>query len=211
MISSQKKIIRFAIALCGFYLVLSIATHFCGDFLIRLQLPIYSAVINLASSELQLDSIALKQRDGENRGKDDFSVKEVVAVVHNTQAMQFQKGTMPANIPIKLSTPQGYPLQHPLIIFSILLAWPYICGFKKLLLLLISVPFLLLVSAIDIPFVLLGSGYDLIYSTLEPQLIKSSWYIGYMDFLNGGGRIALSIAAAILCIGLLARIFDKHA
>jgi hypothetical protein len=48
--------------------------------------------------------------------------------------------------------------------------------------------------------VLLGSIDDLILANVAPG--TSSFLVGWMDFMNGGGRLALSVAAALAAVGV---------
>ncbi len=172
-----------------------------GEYLLKILLPLYSFAIDVISTELQVESISLASNG---------STKQILAVVTNPSPLHVSSSVLPAGIPIQLSTLQGHSLQHFIVIYSILLA--YICGIdkKKYKLLLTSIPFYLAVEFIDIPLVLLGSGYDLIYSNLAPDLISGSIQIMAMDFLNGGGRIALSIFAAVCSIGTYKFISNGH-
>ena len=191
---SNNLKIRFGACLIVSYIVLSALMLLFGDYYIKLLLPFFSLAIDMISTELQVESISLGTQG---------STQQILAVVINPEPLHFQTVSMPAKIPMQLSTLQGHVLQHIIIIYSLLLAYPPVFKADKLKLLLISIPFLLVVEFIDIPIVLLGSAYDLIYSNLATDLVKSSPLITMMNFLNGGGRLALSVAAAICSIGVL--------
>jgi hypothetical protein len=68
--------------------------------------------------------------------------------------------------------------------------------------LLLSVPALLLVEALDVPFVLRGSVEDLVRYQLAPETLKTNWLVIWMDVMNSGGRLALSLAAALGVLGI---------
>lgn len=190
-ISFKTDALKFGIGIIICFCLLNVVMFFWGEYLLKLLLPFYSLAIDIISTELEVESISLGMQG---------STKQILVVVKNPQQLNFGATSMPAGIPMQLSTLQGHALQHLIIIYSIILAWPPMFSKNKLMLLLTSVPFLLMVELIDIPFVLLGSGYDLIYSNLAPHLATSAPSIMFMDFLNGGGRLALSIAAAICTI-----------
>lgn len=196
MISSRDTL-KFGVTLLVSYCLLTLIMVAFGEYLLRILLPLYSFFINIISTELQVQSIAL-----DNSG----TTKQILTVVINPELLHLGKSSLPAGVPIQLSTLQGHSLQHLIIIYSILLAWPPILSnnkqlaTNKLKLLLISLPFVLIVEFFDVPFVLLGSAYDLIYSNLAPELVTSSLMIKFMDFLNGGGRLAFSLTAAIFTL-----------
>jgi hypothetical protein len=56
----------------------------------------------------------------------------------------------------------------------------------------------LLVELLDIPFILLGSAQDLMAANFAST--ESSLAIEWMNFMNGGGRQALSLFAAMLAV-----------
>jgi hypothetical protein len=63
----------------------------------------------------------------------------------------------------------------------------------------ISLPILLLLEMLDVPLVLLGSIEDVILANIANS--TSSLLVVWMNFMNGGGRLALSIVAALAAIG----------
>jgi hypothetical protein len=82
---------------------------------------------------------------------------------------------------------------------SLLVAWPAASISRRIALLAIAVPLLLLVEMLDVPLVLLGSMDDLILANVAPG--TSSFLVVWMYFMNGGGRLALSVAAALAAVG----------
>lgn len=108
---------------------------------------------------------------------------------------------IPAGLGINGSTLLGHALQPPLLIFTLLLACLFMAPGGKTGPILLSLPFLLLVEALDVPLVLVGSIYDILHvnfaaSSAIPMQTR------IMHFLNGGGRQALSLTAAIAAIVL---------
>jgi hypothetical protein len=83
---------------------------------------------------------------------------------------------------------------------SLLVAWPVTSITRRIALLCMSVPLLLLVEMLDVPMVLLGSIEDLILANVAPD--TTSFLVGWMNLMNGGGRLALSIAAALAAFGV---------
>jgi hypothetical protein len=58
-----------------------------------------------------------------------------------------------------------------------------------------SIPLLLLVELLDVPLVLVGSVQDLLLASLAPDRLSHDPWVAWMDFLNGGGRLALALMA----------------
>ena len=77
---------------------------------------------------------------------------------------------------------------------------------RRIALLVIAVPFLLLVEMLDVPLVLLGSIEDLILTNVAPT--TNSLLVNWMNFLNGGGRLALAIVAVTASVGIF-RILER--
>jgi hypothetical protein len=94
---------------------------------------------------------------------------------------------------------------------SLLAALPVSNIQHRIALLFMAVPLLLLVEMLDVPMVLLGSIEDLILANVAPT--ADSFLVGWMNFMNGGGRLALSIVAALIAFGggrILSSIWLHH-
>jgi hypothetical protein len=57
---------------------------------------------------------------------------------------------------------------------------------------------------LDVPLVLLGSIEDLLIANIAPDTF--SFLVAWMNFMNGGGRLALSIVAAFATVGFVRRL-----
>jgi hypothetical protein len=91
---------------------------------------------------------------------------------------------------------------HPLIVLSILVAWPGLRWRDRCKVLLLLVPFLLLVEMVDIPILLATRCRQMmqidLYNDLQATSTLGSFWIGC---LHAGGREALSILAISLALG----------
>jgi len=91
---------------------------------------------------------------------------------------------------------------HPIIIFSILLAWPALVWRDRIMLWLLVLPFLIILEMVDIPIVLATRCVEAMQASLlnDPSAGKSlgSYWVA---FLHTGGRAALSVMAAGLALG----------
>lgn len=103
-------------------------------------------------------------------------------------------------IPMTSSTLLGHVLLHPIVMLLIVLAWPTAGLQRKGLYVLAAIPFLVIVELLDVPLILLGSLQDLVLSNTASDALRFAPLLIWMNLLNGGGRIALSVAAALLAI-----------
>lgn len=91
---------------------------------------------------------------------------------------------------------------HPIIIFSILFAWPGLIWQDRFKVFLLALPCLLMVEMVDIPLLLGTRCMELMRAKLlqDPSAEKSlgSYWVA---FLHTGGREALSILAVGLALG----------
>lgn len=108
---------------------------------------------------------------------------------------------IPAGLGMNGSTLLGHALQPPLLMLTLLLAWLFLAPGPKAGPILLSLPLLLLVEAVDVPLVLVGSLHDILHANFAPHSPAPITVRG-MHLLNGGGRQALSLAAAITAITL---------
>ncbi|MDA8259294.1 MAG: hypothetical protein M0Z99_27260 [Betaproteobacteria bacterium] len=178
-----------ALFLAAYLALLGLSLQF-GRYYVELLLPLYRWEIGGLSPGYHINSLAL----ADNRGEAVVAltlglVRDIVVAGH----------LLPSGGSISSSTLAGHALQHPLLMLSLLAAWPAAGISRRIALLAIAVPFLLLVEMLDVPLVLLGSIEDLILANVAPG--TTAFLVVWMDFLNGGGRLALSIAAALAAVG----------
>jgi hypothetical protein len=93
---------------------------------------------------------------------------------------------------------------HPIILFSIIAAWPWAPVRTRLILLLLSLPFLLFVEILDIPLLLAIRCEESVQRTIYTNPDAARGFGSYwVAFLHTGGRAALSILAFGLSYGCL--------
>ena len=186
---NRKALIKFAtLFLLAYTVLLALSLQF-GRQYVELLLPLYRWEIGWCAPEYRIQSLTVQ----ENRGE------AVVSLNLKLVQYTFVAGQLlhPGG-DITSSTLAGHSLQHALLIFSLLAAWPASAISRRLALLCLAVPLLLLVEMLDVPLVLLGSIEDIILANVAPT--ASSFLVGWMNLLNGGGRLALSIVAALLAV-----------
>lgn len=114
----------------------------------------------------------------------------------------FGDRSVPAGVPMESSTLLGNMLQPLVLMLSLISAAALLQGKHALALLILAAPSAAAVVMLDAPLVLVGALEDLVSSTMSPSgAIWSPWVI-WMDFLNGGGRLALAICAALAVIAV---------
>ena len=188
---NKKALLKFAALFLLAYTVLLVLSLQFGRQYVELLLPLYRWEIGWCAPEYRIQSLAVQEDRGE----------AVVSLNLKLEQYTFAAGQLlQPGINISSSTLAGHSLQHALLIFSLLAAWPATGISRRFALLCLAVPLLLLVEMLDVPLVLLGSNEDIILANVAPT--ASSFLVDWMNFLNGGGRLALSIAAALLTVAM---------
>lgn len=187
---NRRSLLKFtAIFLVAYLGLLALSMQY-GQRYTELMLPLYRWEIGWFTPDYRILSLGLQ----DNRGE------AVVALnLHLMRYLVVEGHPISPGGTISSSTLAGHTLQHALLMFSLLAAWPVRGLSQRGLLLVSAVPFLLLIEMLDTPLMLLGSMDDLILANVAPD--SSSFLIYWMHFLDGGGRLALSIAAALAAIG----------
>lgn len=194
-----SPLFRTALELVGAFLALTLLALAVGHYYVELWMPLYRAIAGWLLPEYRVVDLVLRQGANET----------VLALTAETaENMIIGLKYLPAGVGMTSTTLAGHALQYPVIIFSLLLAWPTVAWRDRWRLALYGIPLLVVVALLDMPFVLAGAIQDLMLGTLAPDQALSSMLIGWVHFLNGGGRLVLSITAALLAVGgyfLLAR------
>ena len=105
--------------------------------------------------------------------------------------------TLPAGTVLQSSTLIGHLWQPLIVMLSLVSTFALVYRISRYTLLLISIVTAGLLLMLDVPFVLIGALQNL----LVPETLSAS--IVWMNFLNGGGRLAMGIAAALLVLAPL--------
>ena len=186
-----SPLFRTALELVGAFLALTLLALTLGHYYVELWLPLYRLAAGWLLPEYRVVELVLRQ-----------GANEMVLALSAETARNMVIGLkfLPAGIGMTSSTLAGHVLQHPVIIFSLLLAWPTVPWRGRWRLVLCGIPLLVVVALLDVPFVLAGALQDLVLGSIAPDQASSSILIGWMHFLNGGGRLVLSIMAALLAV-----------
>lgn len=174
----------------GFLLIwglLNGAAWHWGDQFARAVIPLYKYTFAVLTDHYELQSLRLElQREPY------FKI-----AVKTTGDRVLNQMPVPNGIEITSQTLQGHAFQPAIVALSLLVIWPFREAWRRDLVLLMAVPGLFLVITIDIPLIFLGSLEDFVLFNFHPEALRHSMAVQCMHFLNGGGRLLLSILAVI--------------
>lgn len=179
-----------ALFLIAYLALLGLSLQFSHQF-IELLLPVYRWEIAQLMPDYRILNLTLQDNRGE--AVIALSLKLVHYIVVEGR-MIFPGGN------ITSSTLAGHSLQDAVLMLSLVAAWPANTQ-RRVVMFLAVVPILLLVELLDTPLMLMGSINDLILANIAPDTATFSVY--WMHFLDGGGRLALSIAGSLLAVGIV--------
>lgn len=162
--------------------------------------PLYQWEISLLAPQLEVITVNVVALQGERVVRLDAQARAGVV---------FGQYFFERAVPMNSSTLLGHVVLHPIVMLLIVLAWPTASIKHKGLYMLAAVPFLVVVELLDVPLVLLGSLQDLILSNTPWGSKSFAPLVTWMHLLNGGGRIALSVAAAVLAIATVHALAPK--
>lgn len=172
---------------CG----LNAAAWAWGDQYVRVFLPIYQWSFERLTPYLEIQSMRIELENGER----------VVKVRARTAGVrQLDAGRLQAGVPISSSTLAGHALQHAIVVLTMIFIWPTRVWWEHGVFVAFSIPALIIVEALDIPLVLAGAMEDLVLSNFDPGKLPSSPLVQGMHFMNSGGRLAVSLVAAMLVV-----------
>lgn len=163
------------------------AAHAWGWDYVNLWLPWYREVLDWVLRDFAVSSLTLVWRNGEWHVAGEF-VSERLIPAHGR--------VLPAGVGVSASTLMAHALKHPLILAAAVLAWPGLTWRGRVARLLLSLPFLPLLATLDVPLVLASAVGDLVSWMASPQADAASGLADWSKVLDGGGRMALGIAAA---------------
>lgn len=171
-------------------LAVLIAPHY-----VALWLSLYKPVIAWLLPDFRVVDISLKSQAADH---------VVSLTLETARPLWVGAKRLPAGVSVSSSTLQGHAVQHLVVVLSLLLVWPlgrHKRWTHRAVLLLFAAPALLIVEVLDIPFVLAGAITDLLLYQFSPSELEFSWLVRWMNLLNTGGRLALSLAAGLIAIG----------
>ena len=118
----------------------------------------------------------------------------IQASMTTRESFIFAGHTLPAGTALQSSTLVGHLWQPLILMFSLVSTAALVQGKNVFALIPLCLATAGLLLMLDVPFVLVGALHDL----LAPERF-SAWVV-WMNFLNGGGRMALAFVAAFLVL-----------
>ncbi len=185
-----KGVIAFLIA----YPLLTIIGLSYGEAYGRACFPLYRLTLDVVAPDFTVARLKV------NRPRHE---KLIVARFVSQAEIPSEGRSLPAGAEIKASTLLGHAVQHLILMYTVIVAWltmqsaslrRWIVTFG------VSVPVLAAVEALDVPFVLAGSVADLVLFELAPGQLATSPLVNWMNFLNGGGRLALALVGGAVAV-----------
>lgn len=188
---NKKELIRTIIVLCSSLVVLLIAFTQVGSFYARLLFPLFRWEIHLLAPEVEQLSIELEDHQGQ----------QMVAMTIRVTADAPGQPRLSKTVTVHWPPINMYI--HPIIMFSILAAWPRIAFKERVKLFGIGLLFLLLVEMLDIP--LLTASRSKVHAqslVSKGSPLAALMHEYWLRFLNNGGREFLAIFSGLLAVGV---------
>lgn len=172
------------------------AALFAGPFA-QACLPLWRTVLAIVVPEFRLIDLSVVDSGRERVVRARFGWQPVVAIGDRVLQPD-SRGEAVA------STTLGYATLGPAIAASVCLAWPFASAGRRRAEAVRRAAALavacLVLSALDVPAVLAGQVWQQVLATFAPQ--HQSTLVSWSEFLTGGGRLALGIAAGVLAVGV---------
>jgi hypothetical protein len=177
------------------YIILLMIFSQLGPFYFRLFEGIFRWEIDLLYPQFRVSSIQMEDYQGQQMISLTVKLKENIILPDGTVLHT-------AGRPYTSKTISINQYLHPILVFSILAAWPGILLRDRFKVLLFTLPFLVIVEMLDIPILLSTRSDEAMRANLlKDSLADKSFGSYWAAFLHTGGRAALSITAAGLGFG----------
>ena len=183
-----KAAIRFVLAL-GVLLVLG---HVYGKILTTALLPVFRWEITQLDDAYQVLDLALSQQGADTVVRLQAGLARILVV--GGKVLQPDPRAR-----ADVSTLAGHVTQPAILALALILAWPTRrAAIEYPLRILVACVGIALVILADVPLVLWAELWDIHVSAFEPD--RFSPLLIWRDFLQGGGRFVLGLAAGVLAV-----------
>lgn len=204
--------------------LLTLVTHQMSDDIINAMLPLYEWMLKQLEYRFDQTSIQLISLHGERILQVHSLLSQPFWVIDDNGASQQIAPT--EGMVNTASLAVGNILQPLVIIGTMVLAWPVkvVTSTARSLTitqtiltyvyrLLFALPCIVLIMLFDMPIQLLHGSWVGMAAGLQLgeniQITNIAWLGYWSDFLNGGGLIAMSIAAGLVVVGLSHALIDE--
>ncbi|TFG92822.1 MAG: SEC-C domain-containing protein [Syntrophobacterales bacterium] len=186
-ISIRGFMVRFLPAL----LLVSALFYMFGSIYARVLLPVFAFEIELFHPEYEILSYGMEEN--QNEGNKIYYTIKITRPIFN------KRGVPLYDKQVRLDTVASVLYIQPIIVFSLLLAWPALTFTERGWGLLTSVPLMLAAASIDIPVFFIytiESGFPV--GSLSEQI-----RIMLNNFFSNGGRQFLALLVVLVTVGLI--------
>jgi hypothetical protein len=166
------------------------------DAVIRWALPIFSAWVDAIDDTFRTVELAVLSENGE-------TVIRRIATPARTHSIGGRVIYADPQTQISTQVGAGMVLQPIVLAGALLAAWPWRRWRELALRLAFALPLVALVVMLDVPTTLYGMIWYEEVNAADPQWFSPLIY--WPDFMNAGGRFALTFAAVAAAIGLARR------
>ena len=177
------------------YVILLLIFSQFGPYYFKLFEGIFRWEINFLYPQFEVSSLQVETFEGQQMAS--LTVKLTENIIKNDGTVLHTIGR-----PYTSKTIAINEYLHPIIIFSILAAWPAITLRDRFKVFLLVLPFLLIVEMVDVPLLLATRSDEVVRANLLKDVNAGKGLASYwVAFMHTGGRAALSILAAGLGFG----------
>lgn len=169
----------------------------CGRTLATGLLPLLRWEIAQLAPKYEITDLGVARSGGETA---------IVLRAETAHSRSYGGRTLPARAALSSSTLLGHLLQPLVVMFSLISTAALLQPRYALRFFLLAVPAAVAVLMVDVPFVLVGALEDLVLANVASSQVSPSPWVIWMNFLNGGGRLAIGLGAALLVIGLVPKL-----
>ncbi len=192
----RNAIIIAVVSLCAITGLFLVTGETCG----KLLLPLYRSEIKAIYPFIHIKELLI-----ETTGRDRLiTLRAVFNAPQYIGMSRLDIGTT-----ISSSTLLGHALLPFMVMLPLVSAARAILPVSNKRLVLGTLFFLALLTALDVPFVLVGAMEDILQNQFAPGN-SPSLMMRWLYFLNGGGRLGLSVAAAIITVSYSSSLSADH-
>jgi len=191
---SQSKYLRFFLRLVLAFLLTSLLSYFLGALYIRVFLPLFSWEIKVLHPEYTIEEFYLNER------------MQIMYQVQVSRVGVDIKGRRVGGTQARAGIVGKAMYIPPVIVFSLLLAWPGLSVRERLKVFLVSIPLLIATELIDIPVQIINR----IEAPWPVQGLGGHMRVFWTNFINNGGRQFLAVVVFLISFASVRLIFPSR-
>ena len=181
----------------GAALALAIAALFCLNATVRALIPVITSGLDAIDTTYRTVSISLVDVNGE-------PILQRIAGIRNALVIGESVLYPHKNLVFSTGLPAGIVLLPAVLGLSLAFAWPSASVRELFVRLCLCLPLLALVTALDAPLLLYGGLWAQAIQMFEPE--RWSLLAYWPDFMNAGGRYALTLVAVASAVSIALRV-----